>query len=344
MGARVAVAGSSGYGGGELLRLLSAHPGVELASLAAASSAGRPVTDVHPHLRSLARRTFDPTDAALLADSDVVLLSLPHGESAAVAARLPAGLPVLDLGADFRLADPAVWHAFYAGAHAGTWTYGLPELPGQRERLAGATRVALPGCYATAVLLALAPLVAAGLVDATDLVVVAASGVSGAGRTGGGGPGAAEAMGDVSAYRPGAHQHTPEILQALAPLSDHNPSLSLTPLLAPMARGLLATCTARTGATTEELQATLQAAYAGEPLVHALTPGTWPHTAATLGSGSAHVQVARGLETAGQPGRAVAVTALDNLGKGASAQAVQVLNLVLGLPETTGVPVDGVAP
>ena len=339
MGARVAVAGASGYGGGELLRLLSAHPEVELASLAAGGNAGRRVTDVHPHLRSLAGRSFDGTDAALLADADAVLLSLPHGQSAALAGRLPDGLPVLDLGADFRLADAAAWQRFYGGEHAGTWAYGLPELPGQRERLTGATRVALPGCYATTVLLALAPLVAAGLVDASDLVVVAASGVSGAGRTGGGGPGAADTMGGVSAYKPGAHQHAPEIVQALEPLAPGAVGLSLTPLLVPMARGLLATCTARTDADTASLRQAVQQAYAVEPLVHVLAPGEWPHTAATLGSGSAHVQVTRG-----EGGRAVAVAALDNLGKGASAQAVQMLNLLLGLPETTGVPVDGVAP
>jgi len=341
MGVRVAVAGASGYGGGELLRLLSAHPEVELAALGAGTSAGRRVTDVHPHLVSLSGRTFAATDPAVLAEADVVLLSLPHGESATVAAGLPPGLPVLDLGADFRLADAGEWHRWYGAEHphAGTWAYGLPELPGQRVRLAGATRVALPGCYATTVLLALAPLVAAGLLETDDLVVVAASGGSGAGRTGNAGLSGPEAMGDVSAYKPGAHQHTPEVVQALALLTRSPVSLSLTPMLVPMARGLLATCTARTSATTAGLRDALAAAYSAEPLVHLLDGGSWPHTAATLGSGSCHVQA-----TVGEGGRAVVVAALDNLGKGASAQAVQVLNLILGLPETLGVPVDGVAP
>jgi len=339
MGVRVSVAGASGYGGGELLRLLAAHPEVELAALAASSNAGQSVTAVHPHLRSLAGRRFDATDPALLADADAVLLSVPHGESGAIAAALPPGVPVLDLGADHRLADADAWATWYGGEHAGAWCYGLPELPGARERLRGATRVALPGCFATAVLLALAPLVAAGLVAATDVVAVAASGVSGAGRTGGGVVSAAEAMGDLVAYKVARHQHVPEVEQELGRLAG-SASLSLTTTLAPMPRGILATCTARTTAAEAELRAALGSAYRDEPFVHLLEPGAWPHTAATVGSGSAHLQLALDARA----GRVVVVSALDNLGKGASAQAVQVLNLVLGLPETLGVPVDGVAP
>ena len=337
MGVRVAVAGASGYAGGELLRLLAGHPEVELAALAAGSSAGEPVGAVHPQLRSLAARRFAATETDVLADSDVVVLALPHGESAAIAAALPAGHRIVDLGADFRLRDAAAWTRWYptGGAHAGTWPYGLPELPGGRAALAGAARIAVPGCYATAVALAYAPLLAAGLVDGADLVCVASSGTSGAGRKATLSLLGSEVMGDLSAYRVARHQHVAEISQSLG--VSH---LSLTTVLAPMPRGILATSTARTTATEAELRACLEAAYGAEPFVHLLPEGEWPHTAATFGSNSCHLQLALDADA----GRVVVVSALDNLVKGAAGQAVQCLNLMLGIPETTGLPVDGVAP
>ena len=218
MGVRVAVAGASGYAGGELLRLVLSHPGLELGALCASSAAGRPVLELHPGLLELAGEAFATTDPALLADADLVFLALPHGESAGVVAQLPAGLPVVDLGADFRLADPAAWTTYYGTehAHAGTWTYGLPELPGARERVAGSRRVANPGCYATAVELGLAPLLGADLVEPTDVVVVAASGTTGAGRKAVDALLASTVMGAVGAYKTGGvHQHTPEMEQAL---------------------------------------------------------------------------------------------------------------------------------
>jgi N-acetyl-gamma-glutamyl-phosphate reductase len=342
MGLTVGVAGASGYAGGELLRLLSAHPDLELGPLAAGASAGTAVGAVHPHLRSLAGRRFVPTTAADLAGADLLFLALPHGESASLVADLPPETAVVDLGADFRLADAAEWTAHYATAHAGTWTYGLPELPGARTAIQASRRVANPGCYATTVPLALTPLLRAGLVEAADIVVVAASGTSGAGRAAKQSLLGSEVMGDLTAYKVGAHQHTPEIVQTLQGQTEDPVSLSFTTVLAPMPRGILATCTARLArpATTAELHAVLAVAYRDEPFVHVLEEGEWPHTAATLGSASCHLQVAADPRS----GRAVVVAALDNLGKGAAAQAIQNANLILGLAETAGLPVDGVAP
>ncbi|MFP5218579.1 MAG: N-acetyl-gamma-glutamyl-phosphate reductase [Actinomycetes bacterium] len=338
MGMRAAVAGASGYAGGELLRLLLAHPDLDVGPLAAGSSAGSPVQAVHPQLPELAGRTFGDTDPAVLADADVVLLALPHGESAAIAAALPDGLPVVDLGADHRLADAAQWQRFYGSPHAGTWAYGLPEL--FRDDLAGQRRVAAPGCYPTAVSLALAPLLAAGLVEPDDVVVVAASGTSGAGRSAKAALLGSEVMGDVTAYKVAAHQHTPEIRQTLGRAAGADVSLSFTTLLAPMPRGILATCTARTGASEAELRAALQQRYDAEPFVHVLPEGAWPHTAATAGSNACHLQVAVDADA----GRAVVVSAIDNLGKGAAGQALQCANLLLGLPETAGLSANGIAP
>jgi len=345
MGVRVAVAGASGYAGGELLRLITGHPDLEAGPLTAAASAGTPVTQAHPHLTLLAGRAFEALDPAELAAADLVFLALPHEESAAVSAALPAEVPVVDLSASFRLADPRAWAAYYRTPHAGQWCYGLPELPGARERIAGARRVAAPGCYATAAILALAPLLAAGLADPGDIVIVAASGTSGAGRS----PSApllgTEVMGSMSAYQAGGtHRHTPEIEQALRAAADGaEVVVSFTPALAPMPRGILATCTARLshpGTTTGDLRDALAAAHDGEPFVGLLPEGCWPATGATIGSNAAHLQAAADAHA----GRAVVVAALDNLGKGAAGQAVQAANLMLGLPETAGLSSQGVAP
>jgi N-acetyl-gamma-glutamyl-phosphate reductase len=366
MGSLVAVAGASGYAGGELLRLLASHPGMTLGPLTASSHVGEQVTALHPHLPQLSDRTFEPTDTERLARADLVFLALPHGQSAAVASRLPASVKVVDLGADFRLSDAAAWARFYGGEHAGRWTCGLPELAGMRETIPSAGRVAVPGCFATAAILALAPLVAAGLVEPSDVVIVAASGTSGAGRALQAHLLGAEVMGSVSAYQAGGvHRHTPEIEQALAevvPAAPAGPAgaagsaagsaagaappdgvrVSFTPLLAPMPRGILATCTARLapGAHPAELREALAMAYAGEPFVHLLPEGSWPSTAATAGSNAAHLQAAADARS----GRAVVTAAIDNLGKGAAGQAVQNANLMTGLAETAGLSANGVAP
>src|SRR5690242_4897446 len=358
MGARVAVAGASGYAGGELLRLLAGHPDLEIGPVTGQGSAGQPVGAVHPHLAGLpglAGRRFEALDEGLLLDGcDLVFLALPHGQSAALAAGLPAGTMVVDLGADFRLADPAAWQKFYGSPHQGQWPYGLPELPGARAAIGAARQVAAPGCYATAAALALAPLLAAGLVSPADVVVVAASGTSGAGRAAKPELLGSEVMGSVSAYQVGGvHRHTPEMEQALGEAAGTAVTVSFTPLLAPMPRGILATCTAPLttaagagdgpdpgGTATGRLRAALEEAYAGEPFVRVLPAGQWPATASVSGSNAAHLQVAADPHA----GRAVAVAALDNLGKGAAGQAIQAANLMLGLPETAGLAACGVAP
>jgi N-acetyl-gamma-glutamyl-phosphate reductase len=344
MGIRVAVAGGSGYAGGELLRLIACHPSLELGPVAAATSAGTPVTDAHPHLTALAGHTFGTLDAGRLATADLVFLALPNEESAKAAAALPGHLPVVDLSASFRLADPAAWARYYPTGHAGSWTYGLPELPGKREQIRTVRRIAAPGCYATAAILALAPLLAAGLIGPADIVIVAASGTSGAGRAASVPLMATEVMGAMSAYKVGGvHRHTPEIEQALREVSGTAPAVSFTPTLAPMPRGILATCTARLArpdVSTTDLREAFASAYGDEPFVHLLPEGRWPTTAATNGSNAAHLQVTADAHA----GRAVVVTALDNLGKGAAGQAIQVANLMLGLPETAGLSTHGVAP
>ncbi|MEV0157094.1 N-acetyl-gamma-glutamyl-phosphate reductase [Micromonospora sp. NPDC050686] len=333
MGIRVAVAGASGYAGGELLRLIAGHPEFDLAAATAHSQAGQPVAAVHPQLAGL-DLVLGATDPAALADADLVFLALPHGESAALAAALPETVTVVDLGADHRLRDADAWARYYGGPHAGAWTYGLPELPSQRAAIAAAGRVANTGCYAVATTLALAPLIAAGAVRPTDIVVVAASGTSGAGRSAKAHLLGSEVMGDLSPYKVGAHQHVPEIKQATGAHS-----LSFTPVLAPMPRGILATVTAVPTGDADPREV-LAAAYADEPFVHVLPEGTWPHTAATAGSNSCHLQASVDVDS----GRVIVVSAVDNLGKGAAGQAVQNANLMFDLPETTGLSVFGVKP
>lgn len=338
------VVGASGYAGGEVVRLLSNHPAFELAVLAAGAKAGQPVIDVHPGLTSFSERTFAATDVDSLAALDIVFLALPHGQSAAIARELPPDGPlVVDLGADHRLADASDWTVYYPGAHAGCWTYGLPELPSARAAIRGSRRVAVPGCYATAITLSYWPLLAAGLVDESHLVVTAASGTSGAGRAASESLLATEVMGSMKAYKVGGvHQHTPEIEQALRGVGAVRPLLSFTPMLAPMPRGILVSASApvRSNVGVDDLRAAMAKAYADETFVHLLPDGTWPTTAATLAANTALIQVALDEHT----GRAVIVTAIDNLQKGAAGQAVQCANLMVDLPEETGLSVLGVAP
>ncbi|MCT7355313.1 N-acetyl-gamma-glutamyl-phosphate reductase [Streptomyces sp. 15-116A] len=342
MTVQVAVAGASGYAGGELLRLLLDHPGVEIGALTGNSSAGARLATVQPHLAPLAGREVAPTTAGELAGHDVVFLALPHGQSAALVRELGPDVLVVDCGADFRLRDAADWETFYGSPHPGTWPYGLPELPGARAALAAATRIAVPGCYPTAVALTLFPAYAARLAG-PEAVVVAASGTSGAGRTPRPHLLGSEVMGSMSPYGVGGgHRHTPEMAQSLSQVAGERVTVSFTPMLAPMSRGILATCSAPAlpGVSAEDVRAAYTKAYADEPFVRLLPEGQWPATAAVRGANTALVQVALD-ETAG---RIVAVGAIDNLTKGTAGGAVQSMNLALGLPESTGLPTIGVAP
>jgi N-acetyl-gamma-glutamyl-phosphate reductase len=330
----VGVLGASGYGGAELLRLLAQHPAMQVEQAWASQSAGQTLGSLHPHLATLADlpvETFDPQAV----DVDFVFMALPHSQSAQYAAVLST--PIVDLGADFRLHDAAQWKQYYGSPHAGSWVYGLPELPGRRDQIASARTIANPGCYATAITVAAAPLTA--LIDVRDLVVVAASGTSGAGRSPSVPLLASEVTSGVRAYKVGGvHQHTPEIEQSLG----EGARLSFTPLLAPMARGILATVTAPLlpGVESEAIGSALAEAYADEPFVRVLPDGQWPTTQMTLGSNSVVLQWAFDEHA----GRVVVCSAIDNLGKGAAGQAIQNANLMLGLPETAGLAVNGVAP
>jgi len=338
----VAVAGASGYAGGEVLRLLLAHPDAEIGALTGGSNAGETLGTLQPHLVPPADRVLEPTTPETLAGHDVVVLGLPHGQSGPLAAALGDDTVVIDCGADFRLEDAALWEQFYGGDHAGSWPYGLPELPGQRELLAGARRVAVPGCYPTVSTLALVPALAAGLVE-PDVVVVAASGTSGAGKAPKPHLLGSEVMGNASAYGVGGtHRHTPEIVQNLNRVAGGDVRVSFTPTLVPMSRGILATCSAPLAGdvSTDEAHATYVKAYADEPFVHVLPPGSWPQTQSVTGSNTVQLQVA--VDEAAR--RLVAVGVVDNLAKGTGGAAVQCLNLALGLDEATGLTAVGIAP
>jgi N-acetyl-gamma-glutamyl-phosphate reductase len=337
VGYRVAVAGASGYAGGELLRLIAAHPELELVAATAQASVGQRVGAVHPNLRSFADLEFRATTTEDLADADLLFLALPHGASAALAAALPEPVKIVDLGSDHRLTDPVAHARYYGGEFAPAWTYGLPELPGQRSEISTANRVANTGCHAVAAILAAAPLIAAGLADPADVVITSASGTSGAGKAALAHLLGSEVMGDLTGYRVGAHRHVPEIKQATG-IS----SLTMTPVLAPMPRGILASVALRPvgTVTSEDVHNALATAYADEPFVHVLPAGQQPRTASTAGSNSAHLQAVVDQDS----GRIVVTSAIDNLGKGAAGQAVQNANIMLGLREIAGLTTDGVAP
>lgn len=342
-----AVAGASGYAGGEVLRLLLSHPDIEIGALTAASSAGSTLGEHHPHLIPLTDRILQPTTTEVLAGHDVVFLGLPHGESGAVAAQLGDDVLVIDCGADFRLQSAADWTEFYGGEHAGTWPYGLPELivggGRQRDSLKDVRRIAVPGCNVTAITLGIQPAIAAGLVCATDLVAVLANGYSGAGKAPKANLIASEALGSATAYGVGGtHRHVPEIMQNLRLAGADDVTISFTPTLVPMARGILATTTARIndGVDIAVIRAAYETSYVDEPFVHLLPVGRWPTTAATLGANTAQLQVA----IDGRAGRLVVVSAIDNLVKGTAGGAIQSMNIALGLPETTGLSTIGVSP
>ncbi len=337
----VGVLGASGYAGAELLRLLARHPGLRVEWAAGDATAGQGVGARYPGLAAFyPSLTICTADEGLAKGADVVFMALPHGHSAPLAERAGASAAlVLDLAADFRLRSAEAWSTWYGGEHAapeqlGAWPYGLPELPGHRDELVGATRIAVPGCYPTAALLALAPLVAAGLVEPDGIVVDAKSGVSGAGRALKDPYLFTQADENVSPYSVGGHRHTAEIEQELGRLAGRELAVTFAPHLVPMTRGILATCYAQLapGAADEDTRACFGASYGREPFVDVLPHGEWPRTRAVATTNRAQVAVVTDRRT----GRAVAAASIDNLVKGAAGQAVQCANIALGLDETAG--------
>ncbi|MBM7830905.1 N-acetyl-gamma-glutamyl-phosphate reductase [Agromyces cerinus] len=343
----VAVSGASGYAGGEILRLLADHPDFDVRTVTAHSNAGQPLIAVQPHLRSYTHLTLKDTTAENLAGHDIVFLALPHGASGAIAAQLPAETLVIDCGADHRLESKADWAAFYGGDFHGAWTYGVPELPRlsgtQRDRLAKTKRIAAPGCNASTVALSLAPGIRAGVIEASDIVSVLAVGPSGAGKSLKAHLLGSELLGSANPYSVGGvHRHIPEIQQALRWAGGGNPTISFTPVIVPMSRGILATSTARIvpGTDAATVRAAWEDAYAGERFVQLLPEGQFPRTADVLGANTALL----GLQIDENSGRVVVVAAVDNLVKGTAGAAIQSANIALGLTESTGLPVNGVAP
>ncbi|WOF21990.1 N-acetyl-gamma-glutamyl-phosphate reductase [Microbacterium betulae] len=344
----VAVSGASGYAGGELLRLLAAHPDVEIRTVTAHSNAGQPLIQHQPHLRSLAHLTLQDTTPENLAGHDIVFLALPHGQSGQYTDALGDAALVIDCGADHRLTDERDWDAFYGGEFHEPWTYGVPELvvggAKQRERLAGATRIAAPGCNASTVSLSLAPGVAAGVVDASDIVTVLAVGPSGAGKSLKTHLLGAELLGTANPYAVGGtHRHIPEIVQALRGAgATGDVRVSFTPVLVPMARGILATSTApiAEGVTDTQIRDAWEQAYGDETFVQLLPEGQLPRTADVTGANTALL----GLVIDRAANRVVVVAAVDNLAKGTAGAAIQSMNIALGLPEGRALTVNGVAP
>ncbi len=336
---KVGVVGASGYAGGELLRLLANHPRFELSYIAAGSNAGEPITSIHSHLTNFSNQTFSSTSVDEVNNCDLIFLALPHGESAALIKGVKESLKVVDLGADFRLKNPKSWIKYYNGQHAGTWVYGLPEIPGQRSKIKLESRVANPGCYATAISLAIAPAIANKAIETGDIVVVAASGTTGAGRTSKVNLSASEIMNSMSSYKfGGVHQHTPEIEESLSAISADDVKISFTPILAPMPRGILATVTAKTSKSAEEIRSHYEVAYKNEKFVALLPSGQLPETSSLIGSNGVQMQVAVDSHTS----RLVVSVAIDNLGKGAAGQAIQNANLISGFDETLGLSAMGI--
>lgn len=339
MSKRVAVAGASGYAGGELVRLLTAHPDFDVVTVTAHSQAGQSLGDVHPHLADL-NLTLKDTTAEILSGHDVVFLALPHGTSGVLGDRVDADF-IVDCGADRRLENPNDWAEYYGGEFSQPWTYGMPELGGQRERLRDANRIAVPGCNATAVTLGFAALVEAQLIETDDLVSVLAVGTSGAGK---GSPVEARAHefgGSAFAYGVGgAHRHNPEIRQNLEALGGQHVSLTFVPAVVPMSRGILATNTARLkpDVSATHIRMAIEKTFHNSPFVRLLPEGEQPTTGRTVDTNDALLQV----EVDERAGRVVVTVAIDNLGKGTAGAAIQSLNIALGLPEDRGLSTNGV--
>jgi len=336
---KTAVIGASGYAGGELLRLLAVHPHFQVTAVSAHSNAGELVTSVHPHLTTHTGDKFLAVSEIDFSEIELVFIALPHGESASLVKKIPTTAKIVDLGADYRLEDAAQWEKYYGGSHAGAWVYGLPELAsGQRAAIAKESRVANPGCYATAITLGVAP--AVNHVDVSDVVVVAASGTTGAGRSAKINLIASEVMGSLTSYKfGGVHQNTPEIEQAVSAIAQKNAKISFTPILAPMPRGILATITAKLTKpmNTQAAHDLFTKHYLNEYFVDVLPLGQMPKTGSVTGSNKVQIQVGVDEHTE----RLVISVALDNLGKGAASQAIQNANIITGFHEGSGLSTDG---
>ena len=329
---KIAVVGASGYAGGELLRLLAGHPKFEISYIAAGSNAGELITNLHPQLTNFAGRKFESTNVEMINKCQLAFIALPHGESAKLISQIDKNVKIVDLGADFRLQNPESWLKYYGGEHAGSWVYGLPELVDHKE-ISKSTQVANPGCYATAIALSVAP--AISIIDCEDIVVVAASGTTGAGRSAKVNLIGSEVMNNLTSYKfGGVHQHTPEIEEVLSKIGKKNVKISFTPILAPMPRGILATVTAKltTKTSTENARDLFSSYYKNSKFVTLLATGSMPMTSAVLGSNNAQIQVAIDEHV----GRLLVSTAIDNLGKGAAGQAIQNANLMCDFAEDLG--------
>jgi len=329
---KIAVVGASGYAGGELLRLLAGHPKFEISYIAAGSNAGELITNLHPQLTNFTGRKFESTNVEMINKCQLAFIALPHGDSAKLISQVDKNVKIVDLGADFRLQNQESWLKYYGGEHAGSWVYGLPELVDHKE-ISKSTQVANPGCYATAIALSIAP--AISIIDCEDIVVVAASGTTGAGRSAKVNLIGSEVMNNLTSYKfGGVHQHTPEIEELLSKIGKKNVKISFTPILAPMPRGILATVTAKltTKTSTENARDLFSSYYKNSKFVTLLATGSMPMTSAVLGSNNAQIQVAIDEHV----GRLVVSTAIDNLGKGAAGQAIQNANLMCDFAEDLG--------
>jgi N-acetyl-gamma-glutamyl-phosphate reductase len=335
---KIGLIGGSGYAGGELLRLLALHSHFEVEAVSAHSNAGEEITSIHPQLQSYKGRKFSSFKASDFVKCELIFLALPHGESAKIIDQLPASVKIVDLGADFRLKSKASWEKYYGGDYAGSWVYGLADLPGRSEEISTASRVANPGCYATSIILGTAP--ASSFADISDVVVVAASGTTGAGRSAKINLIASEVAGSLTSYKlGGVHQHTPEIEQALTAIAGKDAKISFTPILAPMPRGILSTITLRLtkDISLADARRAFEDFYKSSPFVSLLPEGQMPKTSSVLGSNNAQIQIAIDEHT----NRLVISVAIDNLGKGAAAQAIHNANLISGFDATTGLMGNG---
>lgn len=346
----VAIAGATGYAGGEIARLLVGHPclhsgDLEIRDLTASRSAGTPTDQALPHLPTLWGRSITETDVKSLSQHDVVFLALPHGHSDQVARELPGDVVVIDCAADHRLRDKEAWQHWYGGEFAQPWTYGIPEMPHHREEIRTAKRIALPGCFPTGATLAALPAVARGLIH-PNLAITAISGVSGAGKKPVAANLAAEVMGSLKAYNTaGRHRHTPEIVQNLTEVAPENQHVSVcfNPILAPLPRGILTVVTAPladAALTTASAREAYGEFYVGEEFVRLLPEGVQPQTQWVVGANTCLMQV----EVDPLARRLVVTLAIDNLTKGTAGAAVQCMNLAVGFEETSGLPTAAVAP